>query len=126
MVHRPLRLPDLPEALENTVRIARSCNVELKLGKPMLPRYRVPEGFDIPTYFRKVCEEGLERRMQEFHSFGRKFDADQYRAQLSREIDGAAVLASFDDMASRFAWYDPVFYRLLSVGAWIRRFNAAV
>lgn len=78
---------DVPEALENTVKIARQCQVDLKLGKPMLPRYRVPEGFDIPTYFRKVSEEGLDRRMAEFHALGRKFDPDQYRAQLSREID---------------------------------------
>jgi DNA polymerase-3 subunit alpha len=78
---------DVPEALENTVKIARQCQVDLKLGKPMLPRYRVPEGFDIPTYFRKVSEEGLEKRLGEFHALGRKFDADQYREQLRREID---------------------------------------
>lgn len=78
---------DVPEALENTVQIARACDVELKLGKPMLPRYRVPEGFDIPRYFRKVCEEGLARRFGEFTELGKAFDADQYRAQLSREID---------------------------------------
>ena len=78
---------DVPDALENTVRIARACNVELKLGKPMLPRYRVPEGFDIPSYFRKVAQDGLERRFQEFRDLGKKFDPDQYRAQLAREAD---------------------------------------
>jgi DNA polymerase-3 subunit alpha len=78
---------DLPEALENTVKIARECNVELKLGKPMLPRYRVPEGFDIPSYFRKVSQEGLERRFAEFQALGRSFDPDRYREQLQREID---------------------------------------
>src|SRR5579859_3670470 len=37
---------DIPEALENTVKIAKACNVELELDKTYLPRYRVPEGFD--------------------------------------------------------------------------------
>ncbi|MFO0573994.1 MAG: DNA polymerase III subunit alpha [Polyangia bacterium] len=78
---------DMPEALENTIKIARECQVDLKLGKPMLPRYRVPEGFDIPTYFRKVSEEGLERRFAEFSALGKKFDPDQYREQLAREIE---------------------------------------
>jgi DNA polymerase-3 subunit alpha len=36
---------DLPEALENTVAIAKQCNVELDLGKTYLPRYRVPDEF---------------------------------------------------------------------------------
>ncbi len=78
---------DIPEALENTVKIARACNVELTLGKTMLPRYQVPDGFDIPSYFRKVAEDGLLRRFDEFQVLGKKFDPDQYRAQLQREID---------------------------------------
>ncbi len=78
---------DMPQAIESTVQIANACNVELKLGKPMLPRYKVPEGFDIPSYFRRVCEEGLEQRFQEFAAYGKKFDPDQYRAQLTREIE---------------------------------------
>ena len=78
---------DMSQAIESTVKIANECNVELKLGKPMLPRYKVPEGFDIPSYFRRVCEEGLEQRFQEFAAYGKTFDPDQYRAQLKREIE---------------------------------------
>ena len=78
---------DLPEALENTVRIARECNVELDLGKTFLPRYKVPDGWDIPSYFRKVAADGLERRFGEFAALGRKFDPDQYRARLQVELD---------------------------------------
>src|SRR5205085_5941517 len=37
---------DIPEALENTVKIAARCNVELDLGKTYLPQYKVPEGWD--------------------------------------------------------------------------------
>ncbi len=78
---------DMPQALESTVNIANACNVELSLGKPMLPRYKVPEGFDIPSYFRRVSEEGLDKRFAEFTAYGKKFDPDLYRSQLQREID---------------------------------------
>jgi len=33
---------DIPEALVNSVEIARRCNLELRLGKPVLPPYPVP------------------------------------------------------------------------------------
>ncbi|MCS6914311.1 MAG: DNA polymerase III subunit alpha [Myxococcales bacterium] len=78
---------DLPEALENTVAIARACHVELELGRTMLPRYQVPQGYDIPSYFRKLAEEGLQRRFEEFRALGRRFDPDQYRERLAQEID---------------------------------------
>jgi DNA polymerase-3 subunit alpha len=78
---------DLPEALENTVKIAKACNVELQLGKTFLPRYGVPEGYDLPSYLRKVAAEGLERRFKEFATLGRKFDPDVYRARLEVELD---------------------------------------
>jgi DNA polymerase-3 subunit alpha len=78
---------DLPEALENTVKIARACNVELELGKTFLPKYRVPEGFDLDNYVRKVAADGLERRLQEQSARGFKLDFDQYRERLRRELD---------------------------------------
>src|SRR5260370_29084725 len=59
------KFKDIPEALENTVKIAKRCNVELKLGKSFLPKYEVPEGFDRDSYLRKVAQEGLERRFVE-------------------------------------------------------------
>src|SRR6478735_8806203 len=57
------KFADIPEALENTVRIAKMCNVELELGKTYLPKYKVPEGFDLDTYVRKVAADGLEKRL---------------------------------------------------------------
>ncbi len=77
---------DMPEALENTVKIANECNFELKLGSTMLPRYHIPTGYDTAGYFRKIAEEGLLKRFEEFQKIGKRFDPDQYRAQLEREI----------------------------------------
>ena len=54
---------DLPEALANTVEIARRCNLELTLGKHVLPDFPVPEGMTADTYFREQAWQGLERRL---------------------------------------------------------------
>ena len=55
---------DIPEALENTVEIARRCNLKLTLGTYYLPEYPVPDGMTTDSYFRQVSEEGLEVRLK--------------------------------------------------------------
>jgi DNA polymerase-3 subunit alpha len=54
---------DLPEALENTVEIARRCNIGLTLGKNFLPNFPVPEGMTPQEYFAEQSRQGLEERM---------------------------------------------------------------
>ena len=54
---------DLPEALENSVEIARRCNFSLELGKNFLPAYPVPAGMDIEGFLRTEAEQGLRRRL---------------------------------------------------------------
>src|SRR5690554_4257929 len=54
---------DIPEALANTVEIARRCNIEIQLGKYFLPDFPVPEGMTMDEYFRHVSHEGLEERL---------------------------------------------------------------
>ncbi len=48
----------LPEAIENTLRIAERCNVEMAFGKMHLPKFTAPEGMTNSTYLRRLCEEG--------------------------------------------------------------------
>ena len=55
---------DIPEAIENTVNIARACNVRLTLGENYLPDYPVPDGYSIDSYFKHVSEQGLESRLK--------------------------------------------------------------
>ena len=57
--------PNLPEAYENTVKIAERCNVEFEFGKTKLPRFDVPDGKDHIKYFREECYKGLHRRYGE-------------------------------------------------------------
>src|SRR5680860_452149 len=52
----------IPEAIENTVKIAEKCNVEIELGKIQLPFFEVPKGYDGNSYLRLWCEKGIEQR----------------------------------------------------------------
>jgi DNA polymerase-3 subunit alpha len=55
---------ELPEALKNTVAVAERCNLELKFGQILLPKYTVPEGYTLESYLRKLAEEGLRKRFE--------------------------------------------------------------
>ncbi len=55
---------DIPQALANTVQISERCDVELKLGKLMLPDLEVPAGHDLASYLRELCEQNIEARYQ--------------------------------------------------------------
>jgi DNA polymerase-3 subunit alpha len=76
-----------PEAMANTARIAQMCNVELELGRPELPDFRLPEGIeDEVEYLRKVAYQGLDERLAELRALGRKPNEDAYRERLEREL----------------------------------------
>ena len=51
-----------PEAIANTLEIAERCNVELELGKQLIPSYPTPDGADERSYLRARVEEGLHLR----------------------------------------------------------------
>ncbi|MBL8259829.1 MAG: DNA polymerase III subunit alpha, partial [Candidatus Competibacteraceae bacterium] len=55
---------DLPEALGNSVEIARRCNLRLELGKNVLPDFPVPAGMTAEAYFSTQARAGLEQRLQ--------------------------------------------------------------
>ena len=54
---------DLPEALENSVEIAKRCNLTLQLGKPYLPDFPTPDGMTLDDFLRSESEAGLVQRM---------------------------------------------------------------
>ncbi|MFW2404085.1 MAG: DNA polymerase III subunit alpha [Gammaproteobacteria bacterium] len=54
---------DLPEALENTVEIAKRCTVELALGDSHLPEYSVPDGMTTDEFLASEAESGLRERL---------------------------------------------------------------
>ncbi|MFQ6067196.1 MAG: DNA polymerase III subunit alpha [bacterium] len=53
---------DLPEAISNTRTVSEKCNLELDLGKTHLPHYQIPSGYDLNSYLKKLCQEGISNR----------------------------------------------------------------
>ncbi|MFK2930772.1 DNA polymerase III subunit alpha [Dyella agri] len=77
---------DIPEALENTVELAKRCNLELKFGTYYLPDFPVPEGYNLDSHIRELARQGLKERLAaaplaEGHSLA------DYEARLERELD---------------------------------------
>ena len=57
---------NVPEAIENTVKIAEKCNVEFEFGHTILPNYDVPEEFETHyDYLKKLCDDGIKNRYGE-------------------------------------------------------------
>ena len=82
-----------PEALASTLAIAERCSaLKLELGRPMLPSFRVPEGYDTEGYFRHVAREGLARRFTELAAAGRAVDRAAYQQRLETELDVIAKM----------------------------------
>lgn len=54
--------PYAKEAIDNTMLVAKRCNVDLGGKEPKLPHFEVPENYTSETYLRYLCEEGLKKR----------------------------------------------------------------
>jgi DNA polymerase III subunit alpha len=81
---------DLPEALENSVEIARRCNLEMQLGKNYLPNFPVPEDKSIEGFLREESLSGLERRLKRIFppdTEGLEDKVKPYYERLDRELD---------------------------------------
>lgn len=94
---------DFPEAIENTVKIAEMCNVEIELGNVQLPFFEVPQGYSESSYFRKLCEDGLIER------FGKNYSQidKEYRERMDYElkvIDGMGWPSYFLIVADFVRW----------------------
>ncbi|MCB1857106.1 MAG: DNA polymerase III subunit alpha [Gammaproteobacteria bacterium] len=82
---------DIPEALENSVEIAKRCNLELSFGKAYLPEFSVPQGMTIEEYFSQASYRGLEERLASLPLYKNQ-DAvkplhEAYRTRLQLELD---------------------------------------
>ncbi|MBN1919943.1 MAG: DNA polymerase III subunit alpha [Anaerolineae bacterium] len=95
-MHSPQEMAELyahvPEALENTVRIAEQCDVQIAFAPPYhLPRFPVPEGFpDSESYLRHLCDRGMVLR------YGKDATRPEYVERLEYEL-GIIHKMGFDD-----------------------------
>ncbi len=72
---------DIPEALENTLEIAKRCNVQVSLGEVFLPKFPVPDNRTEEDFFHEQAKRGLEERL------GKSKINNIYEERLEREID---------------------------------------
>ena len=81
---------DIPEAIENTLEIAKRCTVTLTLGKNYLPEFPIPEGMTEADYFSEESKKGLELRFEElFDTSSDNFPEErkEYDERLQIELD---------------------------------------
>ena len=71
---------EIPESCDNTLLIAERCNVTLREGENLLPRFEVPAGETEDSWLIKESERGLNERM------GSRV-TDEHRARLTYELD---------------------------------------
>lgn len=75
---------DIPEALENTVEIAKRCNLKLTLGENFLPDFPVPEGMNLGEFMAEEALKGLEERLRHYPAVGKGTDAENRRVYYER------------------------------------------
>ncbi|MGM0521224.1 MAG: DNA polymerase III subunit alpha [Pseudomonadota bacterium] len=86
---------DIPEALENSVMIAKRCSVDVRLGEIFLPEFEIPEGMTQDEFFRKISHDGLTERLdflfppQQYPRDGDAYQAidQRYRERLDFELN---------------------------------------
>jgi DNA polymerase-3 subunit alpha len=79
---------DLPEALQNSVEIAKRCNLALELGKSRLPDFPTPDGMGLDDYIRQRAQDGLAARMAKLYpdAATRAAKMPEYQARLAFEL----------------------------------------
>ena len=81
---------DIPEAIQNTIEIAKRCNLELTLGKNYLPEFPVPEGMDVNSHLEAESWAGLDKRLERIldpEDEGYAAKVKEYKDRLRFELD---------------------------------------
>lgn len=79
----------IPEALENTVKIAEECNYDYKFHESKLPKFPLPDGVDSYEYLKDNCYKGLIERYDVFESLvGKEYNFEAIK-KISDENEEA-------------------------------------
>ena len=77
---------NIPEAIENTVKIAEKCNVEFEFGHTILPNYDVPEEFETHyDYLKNLCDDGIIKRYGE-HPSSEIIERKEYELSVIKKM----------------------------------------
>jgi len=77
---------DVPEAIENTIRIAERCELEMDFNKLNFPDYPTPKGYSLESFLREQTDKGLEERFHEMTHQGIDYEKSLYRERLQEEL----------------------------------------
>ena len=78
---------DLPEALANTVEVAKRCSLELVLGEPRLPEPPIGKDTTSESLLATRAREGLERHLESLPESSAEIDRGRYDDRLDYELD---------------------------------------
>jgi DNA polymerase-3 subunit alpha len=82
--------PDVPEAIQNTTRIASQCNFDFPSGTHFLPQFKPPGGISLEDYLAFVAKEGFKMRQELLRgNWERKelrHPIEDYEERLEREL----------------------------------------
>ena len=83
------KFSDFPEAINNTVEIAKKCNLELDLDHFFLPDFQVPEGNTTESYLKDLSERGLKKRLDQIRTSNNSYSINQelYSERLEYELN---------------------------------------
>lgn len=89
---------DIPDALENTVKIAQECNVEIELGGRIMPHFPIPKGMSEGEYLKKLTYEKAQARFPDrFDSFKERLD---YELGIIIDKGFAAYFLIYEDFVN--------------------------
>ena len=78
---------EYPEVIRNTKKVADRCNVEIELGRILIPKYPLPEGENEHSYLLRLTYQGLLQRYNgASKEEAEKLDPDDIIPQLSDEV----------------------------------------
>ncbi|WBF65727.1 MAG: DNA polymerase III subunit alpha [Candidatus Kinetoplastibacterium crithidii] len=76
---------DIPSALSNTIEISKRCNLTIKTGQAMLPKFDVHEGISLGDYLRELSNKGLYNKINNLYPDSTELFKSKYYERLEKE-----------------------------------------
>lgn len=86
----------VPEALDNTLKIAEKCNFDYKFHESKLPKFPLPDGVDAFEYLRETCYRGLFDRYEVFEDLKGAFDEEKLRELCKKKEEAKDLCERLD------------------------------
>ena len=88
---------EIPEAIENTQKIAELCNFNFELGKTKLPHFETPNGKSPDEYLKELCFEGLEKHKSQIKDLKKAKERLEYELSVIKQTGFASYFLIVQD-----------------------------